>query len=125
MPYKYPTRKGWKVPKQKHKVINWSEYNKALRRRGDIEVWISDEAIEQWYEKNRIYDGTGAPKQYTDFAVTICHELRKVFRLSLRQSQGFIDSYFRLKGLPIRCPDYRPCKPNPQKCVNLITEIID
>ena len=52
------------------------------------------------------YDGTGAPKQYTDVAIIICHELRKVFLLPLRQSQGFIDSYFRLKGLSIRCPDY-------------------
>ena len=41
MPNKYPEKKEWKVPKQKFKVTNWSEYNKALRRRGDITVWGS------------------------------------------------------------------------------------
>ena len=48
MPNKYPKKKGWKVPKQKYKLTNWSEYNEALRRRGDIIVWLSDEAIAKW-----------------------------------------------------------------------------
>ena len=32
--------------------------------------------------------------------------MRKVYRLPLRQCQGFIDSLFALQGLSIRCPDY-------------------
>ena len=47
MPNKYPEKKGWKVPKQKFKVTNWLEYNKALHRRGDITVWLSEDAISQ------------------------------------------------------------------------------
>ena len=61
MPNKYPKKKGWHVPKQKHKVTNWSEYNASLRRRGDITVWLSEDAISQWYVEDRVYDGTGAP----------------------------------------------------------------
>ncbi len=53
MPNKYPEKKGWKVPKQKFKVTNWSEYNESLRRRGNITVWLSYEAISQWYETDR------------------------------------------------------------------------
>jgi len=71
MPNKYPEKKGWKVSKQKFKVANWSEYSESLRRRGDITVWLSDDAIFQWYEANRVYDGTGAPILYTDFCY--CH----------------------------------------------------
>ena len=59
MPNKYPEKKGWKLQKQRYKVTNWTEYNQALRNRGDIEFWINDQAIEQWYEKERVYDGTG------------------------------------------------------------------
>ena len=92
MPDKYPEKRGWNVPKQKYKVTNWSEYNKALRRRGDISVWLSDEAISQWFKTDRVYDGTGAPKLYTDFALITCHEIRLVYKLPLRQSQGLIDS---------------------------------
>ena len=105
MPNKYPEKKGWNVPKQKYKVTNWSEYNKALRRRGDISVWLSDEAISQWFKTDRVYDGTGAPKLYTDFALITCHEIRLVYKLPLRQSQGLIDSIFQLMGIPLSCPD--------------------
>jgi hypothetical protein len=106
MPNKYPEKKGWNVPKQHYKVSNWPEYNQALRNRGNIEVWISDDAIDNWYEKERIYDGTGTPKKYTDFSILTCHEIRQIFRLPLRQCQGFIDSIFAIKHLPIECPDY-------------------
>ena len=49
MPNKYTSKKDSHVSKQKHKLENWSEYNCALRRRG-IDVWLSKEAISQWYE---------------------------------------------------------------------------
>ena len=42
---------GWNVPKQKYKLSNWSEYSDALRRLGEIDVWLSEDAISQWYEK--------------------------------------------------------------------------
>ena len=80
MPNKYPEKKGWDVPKQKYKLSNWPEYNESLRRRGSIDVWLSPDAISQWYEKDRVYDGTGAPKRYSDFAIYTCHEIRLVYR---------------------------------------------
>ena len=106
MPNKYPERKGWTAPKQKHKVTDWSEYNKALRRRGDITVWLSDDAISQWYQSDRVYAGTGAPKLYTDFSIITCHEIRLVYKLPLRQCQGFIEALFQLMDIPLSCPDY-------------------
>lgn len=106
MPNKYPQKKGWNVPKQKYKLTNWSEYNEALRRRGDITLWLSEDVLSKWYEQERIYDGTGTPKLYTDFAIITCHEIRQVYRLPLRQCQGFIDSIFRILDIPLLCPDY-------------------
>ena len=106
MPNKYPNKKGWKVPKQTFKVSNWPEYNQSLRQRGDITVWLSEDAISQWYETDRVYDGTGAPRLYTDFAITICHEIRLVYKLPLRQCQGFIKSLFKMMNIPISWPDY-------------------
>lgn len=106
MPNKYPEKKGWRVPKQRYKINNWPEYNEALRQRGNIEIWLSEEAIDNWYETERVNNGTGAPKIFTDFAITICHEVRQVFKLPLRQCQGFLNSIFAIKQLPIACPDY-------------------
>ena len=106
MPNKYAKKKGWNVPKQKYKLSNWSDYNAALRSRGDITVWLSEAAIAQWYVRDRVYDGTGTPRRFTDFAIITCHEIRQVYRLPLRQTQGFINSLFRLMGLPLACPNF-------------------
>lgn len=106
MPNKYPQKKGWNVPKQKYKVVNWSTYNESLRSRGSITVWLSEEAISQWYEQDRVYDGTGSPKRYTDFAIITCHEIRQVYRLPLRQTQGFINSLFQIMRLDLESPDF-------------------
>lgn len=120
MPNKYPQKKGWKVPKQKHKVSNWSEYNDALRRRGDITFWLSEDAIAKWYENDRVYDGTGAPQLYTDYAITVCYEIKLVYKLPLRQLQGFLNSLFEWHDLNITCPDYS-CLSKRLKGLNLKT----
>jgi len=88
MPNKYPEKKGWDVTKQKYTVSNWSDYNESLRLRGDITVWMSDEAIDNWLVKDRVYDGTGVPILFTDFAIKICHEIRQVYRLPLDSAKG-------------------------------------
>ncbi len=39
MPYKHNDSRRHKLEKAKYKVTNWSEYNDALRKQGDITVW--------------------------------------------------------------------------------------
>lgn len=106
MPNKYSTKKGWRVPKQTYEINHWRDYNEALRRRGSIDVWISEDMIDTWYEKDRVYDGSGAPKTFTDLAIIICHEVRQVFKLPLRQYQGFVNSLFQVKKMNLKSPDY-------------------
>lgn len=106
MPNKYSQKKKWSLKKQHYKVINWSEYNESLRRRGAIDVWLSEDAIMNWVEEDQRPDGTGTPQHYTNFAIITCHELRQVYRLPLRQTQGFIDSLFRRMKIKLRCPDF-------------------
>jgi len=45
MPYKHNQSKRHKFKKAKYKVENWPEYNEALRRRGDITIWVADDAL--------------------------------------------------------------------------------
>ena len=46
MPYKCKNQKS-KSKKTKYRVTNWPKYKKALRQRGDITFWFSEEAIAQ------------------------------------------------------------------------------
>ncbi|MDF7735039.1 transposase, partial [Klebsiella pneumoniae] len=44
--------------------------------------------------------------------------IKRVFRLTLRAAQGFIDSIFSLMNVPLRCPDYS-CVSRRAKSVNV------
>ena len=106
MPNKWLKQKGITLKKQKYKVSNWSDYNRKLKNRGDVEIWLSQDLINHWYYEERIYDGTGSSQHYTEEAIIACHELRQVYKLPLRQTEGFINSLLRLMKLSIACPDY-------------------
>ena len=103
-----------KKKSQKHKVTNWHQYNNSLKRRGSLELWISSEIESIWYEANRINDGTGTPREYSDASIRLAYELKLCFKQPLRQLQGFINSIFIISNLSVRCPDYttlsRRCK---------------
>lgn len=106
MPNKYLNKKGIEINKPKYKVSNWSEYNDSLRERGSIDIWLSKEVVRCWHEDREHFHHEGAPRIYTDFSIITCHEIRQVFQLPLRQTEGFINSIFKRLGLSIRCPDY-------------------
>ncbi|WP_247144664.1 transposase, partial [Escherichia coli] len=85
------------VAKQKFKITNWPTYNKALINRGSITFWLDDEAIQAWYE-SATPSSRGRPQRYSDLAITTVLVIKRVFRLTLRAAQGFIDSIFSLMG---------------------------
>ena len=60
---------GNRLGNTRYKVENWSEYNEALRRRGDITVWISEDLLEDWYPKK--LGQRGRPKLYSDLAIKL------------------------------------------------------
>ncbi|HBR6623056.1 TPA: transposase [Klebsiella pneumoniae] len=93
------------VAKQKFKITNWPTYNKALINRGSITFWLDDEAIQAWYE-SATPSSRGRPQRYSDLAITNVLVIKRVFTLTLRAAQGFIDSIFTLMNVPLRCPDY-------------------
>ncbi len=105
------------MAKQKFKITNWPTYNKALINRGSITFWLDDEAIQAWYE-SATPSSRGRPQRYSDLAITTVLVIKRVFRLTLRAAQGFIDSIFSLMNVPLRCPDYS-CVSRRAKSVNV------
>ncbi|MDP5221090.1 IS5 family transposase, partial [Ruegeria sp. 2205SS24-7] len=104
MPYKFNHALRNKFPKARYRVTNWSAYNESLRQRGDVTIWISDEVAQNWSSPRRKTRG-GQPR-YTDLAIEICLTLRVVFRLALRQTQGFMRSIAKLMGMELVVPDF-------------------
>ena len=45
LPFKLNQAGRHHIPRQKHKVTNWADYDASLRQRGSLSVWFTDEAI--------------------------------------------------------------------------------
>ena len=106
MPFKYFRSRRSAANRAPEKKRNWSEYNKRMKMRGDITIWLSPDVIQQWHIADRIYDGNGAPNLYSDMAILTVHEIRQVFKLPLRQCEGFVNALFSLMQLDLRCPSF-------------------
>lgn len=104
MPHKFNASRRDKIPKQRHRVTNWADYNEGLRRRGDLTVWISEDALALWSAPRRTTRG-GQP-HYSDLAIELCLTLGLVFKQPLRQTQGLMRSIARLLGVEIAVPDF-------------------
>ena len=85
-------------------MTNWAEYDAALRQRGSLTVWFSDEAVAAWQAEPRTTGG-GQP-WYSALAIATALTLRAVFRLALRQTEGLIGSILQLLGLDLAVPDH-------------------
>ncbi len=104
MPFKANADRRHHIPKQRHRVTNWAEYDAALRQRGSLTIWFTDAAIAAWRAEPRTTPG-GQP-HYSALAITTALTLRAVFRLALRQTEGLIGSILRLLGLDLAVPDH-------------------
>jgi hypothetical protein len=67
LPFKAQAARRHHIPKQKHRVTNWAEYDAGLRARGSLTVWFTPEAIEAWRAEPRI--GRGGQPSYSDLAI--------------------------------------------------------
>ena len=104
MPFKANASRSHHIPKQRHQVTNWSEYDAALRQRGSLTVWFSEDAIVAWRVERRTTRG-GQP-HYSALAIRTALTLRAVFPLALRQTEGLIGSILQLLGLDLAAPDH-------------------
>lgn len=87
------------------KIKNWSQYNRSLVNRGNLTLWFSDEAVENW-GGSKVTPGRGRAQKYSDQAIECCLVLRSVFHLTLRQTQGFVESLMLQMRLNLPVPDY-------------------
>jgi hypothetical protein len=104
LPFKANAARRHHIPKQRHRVTNWAEYDAGLRARGSLTVWFTPEAVAAWTAEPRTSRG-GQPS-YSALAIATALTLRAVFRLALRQTEGLIGSLLQLLGLDLPVPDH-------------------
>jgi hypothetical protein len=104
VPFKHHAEHRHHIPKPRYRVTNWAEYDAALKRRGSLTVWFTEEAVQSWRAEPRTTPG-GQP-HYSNLAITTALTMRMVFGLALRQTEGLIGSVIELLGLDLAVPDY-------------------
>ncbi len=90
--------------KTKYHVTNWADYDRALVKRGDIALWISEDAIKSWTPTRS--GRRGAPLKFSDLAIETTLTLRLVYGLPLRQAEGFLRSLLQIMKLDLDVPDH-------------------
>ena len=104
VPFKLNQDRRHHIPRQRHQVTSWPDYEASLRQRGSLTVWFTEEAIAAWAAEPRTTRG-GQP-WYSPLAILTALTLRAVFRLAFRQTEGLIGSIISLLGLTLRVPDH-------------------
>ena len=90
--------------KSKYRLSNWSEYNKALKQRGSLNIWIGADVLENWYQPKT--GRNGAPRIYSDQVFVVLQQIRSLFDLPLRQLTGFVESLIERMNVVLDIPDY-------------------
>ena len=67
MPHKFNVARRHKFDKAQYRVINWAEYNESQRQRGDLTIWVSEEAQSVWSAPRRT--SRGGQWRYSDLAI--------------------------------------------------------
>jgi hypothetical protein len=104
MSYKHNEKNRDNIDKPRYKVSNWPEYHNVLRKRGDFTVYFTEEAITEWHLATT--GSRGCPQKYSALAIKVSLMIRQVFRLPLRQTQGFMNSLSTALGIDITLPDF-------------------
>jgi hypothetical protein len=100
----YPKRSQYQYAKSPYRIRNWPEYEVGLRRRGDLTVWLSDDAINSW--RARPSGKPGGQRTYANIAIEAALTIRMVFHFPLRQTEGFLRSLANMLEVEIPIPDH-------------------
>ena len=88
-----------------HPITNWPQYNKSLIGRGSLTFWVDTDAMDNWFHQDH-HGRRGRSQLYTDQTICTFLMLKGIFNLSLRATQGLLDSLFELMNVPLCAPDY-------------------
>ena len=104
MPDKANESRRHTIPRARYRVENWAAYDAALRRRGDLTIWVTPAAIAAWAPAKS--GRRGRPARYADIAIEAGIMLRLAFGRPWRQTEGLLGSLLRRLGLELPVPDH-------------------
>lgn len=118
----HPKRSGKKSPVKR----NWRAYEAEQKRRYDLEVWFSEEVLENWYNSHKSYGRRGRGYRYSAAAILSTLGAGALFKHPLRGAEHFTNSLLRLMGRKdLQAPDHSTlCRARQRLHIPLVRRMI-
>ena len=85
-------------------MTSWRDDDAALRNRGSLIVWFTEEAFAGWRAQPRKTPGGQA--HFASLAIATALTSPAVFKLALHQSEGLIGAIMRMPAIGLPVPDH-------------------
>lgn len=110
MPYKERLKKNpeKKPNKNKYKVINISEYNESLKKRGKISLYLPAGDLKEVFinENSYSYGVSGRSQYYSEEYIIFIYTIYRLFGWGMRQTIGYLEDMWEAKELDIAVPSF-------------------
>ena len=110
MPYKERIKTGEARNRKRcqYKVINWSDYNQSLKKRGMISLYFPEGDIKaQFVNETPYVEGiSGRLITYKPAYIEVIYMLYRLFGWGQRQITGYFEDIWNTKGLDISVPSF-------------------
>jgi len=83
-------------------IINWADYNAALKKRGSLTIWFDPDMV--WTPPPS--GKRGRQQSYSDAAIHVWLTMKSLFAPAFRQTSGFVESLLQLIGPDWSVPDF-------------------
>jgi hypothetical protein len=110
MPYKEALKNPSLSPRKKpsYKVTNWTEYNKSLKKRGELSLYFPEGNLESQFINEDCYIAgvSGQQVTYKHPYVELIYMFYRLFRWGMRQITGYFSDLWKTKSLAISVPSF-------------------
>lgn len=110
MPYKAKLKHPSLTPrkKAKYKVVNWTEYNKSLKKRGELSLYFPRGDLKsQFINESPYIEGiSGQQETYKKPYIELIYMFYRLLGLGIRQITGYFEDLWRTRKLDISVPSF-------------------
>jgi len=92
----------------KYKVINWTEYNKSLKKRGELSFYFPKGDLKALFiNENPCVPGlSGQQTTYSDAYIVLIFTFYRMLNMTMRQTTGYFEDFWRTNNMDIAVPSF-------------------
>ena len=94
--------------KSKYKVVNWTEYNKSLKKRGELSFYFPKGDLKALFINDNPYvpGMSGQQATYSDAYIELIFTFYRMLNMGMRQTAGYFEDFWRTNNIDIAVPSF-------------------